>query len=135
MAIVSEGTTLADSTGSIANVRSISGPTQSAGDIDVSHLGTSGGYREYLPSFRDGGTVTFEVFYDPSENSHLTMAGGLPRHFNEQDTDTWTLTLSSGDAIEFDARVSELSGPNVSVDDAATMSVTLKVSGAVTFPS
>ena len=41
----------------IAEINSISGPNMSRDTIDVTSLDSTGGYREFIPGFRDGGTV------------------------------------------------------------------------------
>ena len=52
----SSGTFLA-----IAEVGSITGPNLSRASIDVTSLDSTGGYREFIGSFRDGGELTFEM--------------------------------------------------------------------------
>lgn len=133
--ITSQGVTLAANAVPIANVTSISGPNQTAGQIDTTALDTSGGYRTFIGGFRDGGEMTLELNYDSSEDSHKEAATGLKRYFNEGENESWTLTLSDSSAFTFDAAVTGIDGPNHGVDEVVTMSVTLKVSGAVTFPS
>jgi len=135
MAIVPTGTTLGYSGRTAANVRSITGPTQTINQIDTTHLGTSGGYREFLTGFRDGGECTFEMFYDPSEDTHKEAVGGLKHQFNLGTAIAWTLTLSDSSAITFSGILTGFEGPTVSDNEAVTISVTIKVSGAVTMPS
>lgn len=133
--VTSQGVSLEANSVAIANISSISGPTQSAGQIDVTALDTTGGYREFIAGFRDGGEVTFEFNYDGTATSHLEASTGLKRYFNEGNNETWTLTMSDATVITFDAAVTGLDGPNFGVDEAQTMSATLKVSGVVTMPS
>ena len=135
MALTPVGTTLGYSGRTAANVRSITGPTQTLGQIDVTHLGTSGGYREFLASFRDGGECTFEMFFDSSEETHQEDIGGLKHQFNLGTAITWTLTLSDAKAITFTGIITGFEGPVISDNEAVTISVTIKVSGAVTMPS
>lgn len=133
--ITSQGVTLSANSEEIANVTSISGPDQTAGQIDTTALDTAGGYRTFIGGFRDGGEMTLELNFDSTEDSHKEAAAGLKRYFNEGENETWTLTLSDSSVFSFDGAVTGLSGPNHGVDEVVTMSVTIKVSGAVTFPS
>ena len=45
----------------IAEINSIDGPDKSREMIDVTSLDSSGGYDEFVPSFRDGGMVTLNA--------------------------------------------------------------------------
>ena len=135
MALTPVGTTISMPGRVAANVRSITGPTQTLGQIDVTHLGTSGGYREFLASFRDGGECTFEMFYDPSEATHKEAVGGLKHQFNLGTAIVWTLTLSNAAVITFTGIITGFEGPVISDNEAVTISVTIKISGAVTMPS
>jgi predicted secreted protein len=111
---------------SIAEVNSISGPSMSRDTIDVTSLDSTGGYREYIPGFRDGGTIsltmnftntTFEIMqgdFEDEEEKYYEIV--LP------DTDTTTL--------EFRGIVTELP-LEISPDDKITSSVTIKITGEV----
>mgnify|MGYP001586374955 FL=1 len=61
----------------IAEVTSIGGPTQTSEKIDVTHLRSTSGYREYLPSFKDGGEVACVANYIPSDDSHASVINGI----------------------------------------------------------
>lgn len=133
--ITSEGVSLSANAEAIANVTSMSGPGMTAGQIDTTALDTTGGFRTFIGGFRDGGEITLDLNYDSTETSHQEDTGGLKRYFNEGGAETWTLTLSDSSVFSFDGIVTGLDGPNHGVDEVVTMSVTIKVSGDVTFPS
>lgn len=109
----------------IAEVKSISGPTMTREMIDVTNLDSTGGYREFIPSFRDGGTVTLAMNY--------TYAGysSLKDDFQSDTLVDYEILLSDGTSIEFGGYVQDLP-VNVTFDDAVTNDVTIKVSGEVT---
>jgi hypothetical protein len=48
----------------IGEVNSITGPNMSREFIDTTALDTSGGYRTFIPSFRDGGEITLDVNFE-----------------------------------------------------------------------
>lgn len=112
---------------SIAEIKTISGPTMTREMIDVTSLDSTGGYREFIPSFRDGGTITLSM--------NFTFAGYvlLKRDF-QSDTAipiNYEILLSDGSSIEFSGYVQDLP-ISVKFDDVVTNEVTIKVSGMVT---
>ena len=109
----------------IAEVKSISGPTMSREMIDVTSLDSTGGYREFIPSFRDGGTVTLAMLF--------TYAGYnlLKTDFQSDTLKDYEILLSDGSSITFSGYVQDLP-VNVTFDDAVTSDTTIKVTGEVT---
>ena len=110
----------------IAEVKSISGPTMTREMIDVTNLDSTGGYREFIPSFRDGGTVTLSM--------NFSYAGytALKADFQSDTLVNYEILLSDGTSVNFSGYVQDLP-INVTFDDAVTSDVTIKVSGEVTF--
>lgn len=109
----------------IAEVKSISGPTMSREMIDVTSLDSTGGYREFIPSFRDGGTVTLAMLFT------YTGYNTLKTDFQSDTLVDYEILLSDGSSIEFSGYVQDLP-VNVTFDDAVTTDVTIKVTGEVT---
>lgn len=109
----------------IAEVKSITGPSMTRDMIEVTNLDSTGGYKEYIPSFRDGGTVTLSMNY--------TYAGylKLKRDFQSDVLANYNIILSDGTDIEFSGYVQDLP-LTIKFDDAVTSEVTIKVSGMVT---
>jgi predicted secreted protein len=115
----------------IAEVTNLGGPTMTKEQIEVTSLDSTGGYREYIPGFRDGGEVTLSM--------NFTRAGYilLKAAFDGETTDNYKITVPSPNAITFDfaAFISNLSAPNATPDGAIAAEVTLKVDGQVTYES
>jgi len=109
----------------IAEVKSISGPTMSREMINVTSLTSVNGYREFIPSFRDGGTVTLAMLF--------TYAGYnlLKTDFQSDTLKDYEILLSDGSSITFSGYVQDLP-VNVTFDDAVTSDTTIKVTGEVT---
>jgi len=119
----------------IANVTSISGPTQSAETIDVTaHDSSSFPYREFVPSFVDLGEITFDINFDPSIASHQDGAStGLLHAMENRTLEDWQIVFPDGTImVEFNAYVVgfEMSLP---FDDKASASVTLRTTGSPTW--
>lgn len=108
----------------VAEVKSISGPTMTREMIDVTNLDSVGGYREFIPSFRDGGTITLSM--------NFTFAGYklLKQDFQSDVLINYEIYLSDGTSIEFSGYVQDLP-ITVKFDDAVTSEITIKISGFV----
>ena len=114
----------------ISEINTITGPSMTRDTIDVTTLGSTDGYREFIAGFRDGGTVVLSMNF--TRTQYATMKDDF-----ESDTlvnyevvlpDTATTTL------EFEGLVTEL--PLViAPDDKITLDVTIKISGTVTLNS
>jgi predicted secreted protein len=107
----------------IAEVNSITN-TKSRETIDVTSLDSTGGYRQFIASFRDAGTAalgmnftraTYELMNDDFEDSNLQ---------------NYEIVLSDPEStsVEFEGLVTEL-GLGITTDDKITSDVTIKMSG------
>jgi len=110
----------------IAEVNSITGPGLTADFIDVTSLDSTGGYKEYIRGFRDGGEVTL--------NMNFTLAGfnTMKDDFESDDSVNYQIILADTGAttIEFAGFVTDLP-LSITPDDKVTCDVTIKVTGQV----
>ena len=117
----------------IANLHSISGPTTSRDRIDVTHQATTGGYREYIGGLADGGEVTFDISYLPTESTHNATTGLLSYLDSGAKT---AIKVEWPDGVPttwtFDATISGFEA-TAAVDEQLKASVTLQISGAPNF--
>jgi len=114
----------------IAEINSVQGPDKSRAVIDVTHLGSTGGYREFIAAFRDGGQVVLEMNY--TRDGYLDMNDDF-----EIDTrvDYQIVLPDTGNTtMEFSGLVVNL-GLGVPLDNKITAPVTIKISGPVTITS
>lgn len=111
----------------IAEINSITGPGMTRDTIDVTSLDSTGGYREFITGFRDGGEVTLEM------NFTLDGYNQMKDDFEVDDTHNYQIVLPDTGAttLEFAALVTSLP-LSVPTDDKITISVILKVTGEVT---
>lgn len=54
----------------LANVTNISGPARTRETIDVTSHDSPDGWMEFLGGLKDGGEISLDVNYDPSETTH-----------------------------------------------------------------
>lgn len=114
----------------ISEINSINGPNMSREMIDTTSLDTTGGYRTFVPSFRDGGEVILSCNFD--RDNYITFLND----FQSSDISYWQIVFpdTGNTTFEFAAYVSAL-GQASPLDDKLTMDVTLKISGALTVSS
>lgn len=115
----------------IANITSISGPNLEATDIEVTDLSSTA--KEFLQGLEDSGTIDLEGFYDQTNTEHQEMRDNV----GANTAVNYQITLTQGspqETIQFSARVMSFS-LGQSVDEAVTVSMSLKIDGAVTWSS
>lgn len=111
-------------------VNTISGPGMSRDTIDATSLASTGGYREFITGFRDGGEVTFDMNFIHADVVKLfeDFDSNTARHFKIVLPDTVLSTFS------FDGLVTGIPH-SIPPDDKVTVSVTIKVTGQTLFYS
>jgi predicted secreted protein len=114
----------------VAEINSISGPNMSRDTIDVTSLDSTGGYREFIPGFRDGGEVTLSC------NWTLSAWSEWLDDFQSDAIVSYTIVLSNDEETEISfSGYCVGMGVEVPTDDKVTNEVTLKISGAVSISS
>ena len=108
----------------ISEILSLEGPTQSRETIDVTNLDSTGGYREFIGSFRDGGTVTLSMNFLRANYDllHADFESDTPGNYKI------TLPDTANTTIEFEGLVQEMP-LSASVGSQVTANVTIKVTG------
>ena len=115
---------------SIGQIVTFSGPGGTATVIDATHLGSTA--KEKVMGLADEGQLTFDIQYDPANVQHKALiddrADKVARSF--------MLVLADADAseIEFTAYVTGFSIEG-GVDALVMASVTLEITGAITWPA
>lgn len=111
----------------IANVTNIGGPERTRETIDVTAHDSPGGWMEFLGGLKDGGEISLDLNYDPSEPTHDLdddFDDVLPRNYrivilpDTDDEHTWQISgilTSVGDEFPY--------------DDKMARSITVKVTG------
>lgn len=111
----------------IAEVRNITGPGMTRDFIDVTNLDSTGGYREFIGGFRDGGELTFTMNFTRDGYDDLLL------DFEDDDARDYQVVLADTDATTFDFSGYVTALPlNIVADDAVTTDVTIKITGQVT---
>ena len=112
----------------VAEVRDINGPEQIAETDDVTNQSSPNYYRERVTTLLDGGDVTLECNYIPGNSSQLALLTAL----QARGVESFTIDQPSGGTVlAFQARISKWA-PKMPRDKAATLDITLAVTGPVT---
>lgn len=115
----------------IAEVRDITPPPMERDTIDVTSHDSTGGWKEYIGGWRDGGEVEFECNWLPT-NTTQDGVSGLLATFADNVTHNWKIVLPNAIAtVTFAAFLSKYE-PDLPIEEQGMLKVTLKVSGAVT---
>lgn len=115
----------------VGEMTSISGPTPDSEEIDMTHLRSVGGFREYLQSFKDSGEVSCEGNY-LAGNATQDGATGVRSLFLSGAVRGWKITFPDASYVTFDAYVKSI-GVNAAVGEKLGFNFTLRVTGAPTF--
>jgi predicted secreted protein len=126
MPIAAMGTTIKKSTGSaIAGLTEIGGLELSSDTIDTTTLDSTGGYRQFMTSFKDAGEVSLSGHFEYT--SHSTILDD----FESGTTASYTITFPNGASWIFDGVVTKFQ-TGFSLEDLISFEATIKVSGAPT---
>jgi predicted secreted protein len=114
----------------IANVTSIEGPGRTRETIDVTAHDSPDGWMEFVGGLKDGGEVSVDINYDPTETTH-----DLDDDFEDRDPRNYQIVILPGTADEVTwslaGILTELSD-EFPYDDKMSRSLTLKVTGKPT---
>lgn len=77
----------------IAMVKGVRGPSISGSTADITSFDSPNGFREFIGTLRDGGTLSFSINYDPGDTTHAALMSDLiagttrnfEMHFNDAD--------------------------------------------------
>lgn len=114
----------------LAEISNIDGPAMTRDFIDVTSLDSTGGYREFIAAFRDGGTVELTMNFTLSGYAQMKL------DYENDDAVNYEITLPNTDSttLTFAGFVTELP-LSIVPDDKITVDVSIKITGEVTLTS
>ena len=118
----------AGSYSTVSNATSIGFPAPEIDEIEVTNHDSVGGYREFLPGLKDGGTVDFEGVV-----SSDSVVSGLQNAFDATVVYNWRITTRSGATWTFDGYMASFGEGDAEIDSARTYAGSIRVSGKPTF--
>lgn len=117
----------------VAAVRDIDGPSMKLDLVETTNRGSSK-WRTRIGGLKDGGTVTFEIVYDPDAVTHVNASGGVVYPLTQGTSSAWTIefpTATTIASIAFTAFVTSFK-PKMPLEGAMMADLELTITGAVT---
>lgn len=112
----------------VPQVSNISTPQITADEEEITNHDSTGSYKEFAQTLKDGGQVDFEIVYDPANAMHQQLfsdmtAGTLL---------TWRIVLPGAvRTFQFDGFLRQFGG-SLNASSIARMSASIRISGAPT---
>lgn len=112
----------------IANIRRIRRTGKRRDNLEATDLDSTGGYREWITGFRDGGTFELETYWTPTNDTIFND------DFDDDDPHGYGVEFpDAGDYTRhFDGYVTEMGNVDITADGVLMMPVMIKVTGADT---
>lgn len=110
----------------LAEVLSVTPPEIAVETIEVTHMGSDDGFREYIAGLKDGGEVTVNLNYVEASATllqTLVLAG----------VETFRITFAGSSTYTFSGIPTAFTFDDVVIDDKMAMSLTIKVTGKPTY--
>ena len=120
VARVGTGITITFASGFLAEIIDVGGPGMTRGEIDTSHMGTTGGKTFKPTSLYDPGGLNVDIAFDPSETPPITSARAAV-----------TVTWPDGSTWAFNGFMTGYE-PTAPLEEKMTASCTIKASGSIT---
>lgn len=114
----------------VAQVRSVSGPSMSLDTVDVTTHDSSAGWREFVATLIDAGEISLELVWDPDLATHIQLRTDLTAR-----TDSRLFKVIFPDATSTEWIIPGIVTsyePNAPVDGELSATITIKADGAPT---
>lgn len=112
----------------VSEVKNIPGPSETSDEIDVTHLTSLGGRREFIQGFKDTEDLVVDCNYVPSN----TMQAQIRDDYSTGLVRIYQTTYPDSSTETFTAYVKGITS-NANVGDAIPFTFTLRVTGAVVY--
>lgn len=112
----------------IGKLTSIGEINQTADEIDITTLDSTGAYREYLQGFKDAGTLDVTGLYAPGDTSQQAFN----TLYQSGETVEWEIAFPDGSTLTFDGFVSGVNYGPIEVDGVPGFGGTIRLTGPVT---
>lgn len=123
-AISGYDTTLSVDSNAIAEIISTNISGMSGDDIDITHMESPDGFREFIPGLVDGGALDVTLNYTKAQRAALMALW--------REVETYTVTYPDGSTDVFDGYINDF-GQETPHDDKITCTASFKISGKPVF--
>ena len=114
----------------VPQVETLEMPMATTEELEATTLDNTTGYREYKPSFKDGGEMTVTVLFDPA--MHVTPEGGIWKLFQAGTTHELKVKLPSSPVFDWEGSgfVRDCGLQTIGPDELLKMQAVIRISGA-----
>lgn len=127
MTLYGEETILKLAGTAVPGLSEIGGPESSVAEVERTPLGET--HKRFRPSaITEAGTISFKLFWDPSEAQHLTIRG----YGNVSAIVAWEIEYSDGTTHGFNGFVTSANVTGGEQESEIMLEVELRIDGAVT---
>lgn len=131
MAKTAFGATISVGGVTLSEVVTIGPPNRTRETVDVTHHGSTDGYREYLTTLRDGGEASVTMNYVAGSASDDACRAA----YDDDDAVAVVIAVkaaSGTEDVEFNAFATDYAVDALEIDGKQTATLTLKVTGPIT---
>lgn len=127
-----DGATPVENFTTVAEVRNIAGPTETAAILDVTNHSSAGGVKEFILGLRDPGKITFDMNWIPTDPTQ-NQTTGLKFVFDQGTVKNYQIVLSNPahNTLHFAGIVDNMTKA-IPHDKELSMHVEIKITGPVT---
>jgi hypothetical protein len=115
----------------VANIASISLSGRNADEVDFTHLGSDGGYREFRQGFKDAGELQITVHFDPASATHLGGTRSIEALLTSGDVFNWEIHWPAKNKKAYGAGYFRSNDISFNVDDPVGGDASIRVTGQV----
>lgn len=130
LAFLTSGSDGAEVFTTVAEVTNVSAPGLSLDTVDATHMTSTGAWREYIATLKDGGEVSIDMNFAPEDTTHTNLIADLNNRTLRNFQIVWPNTAAT--TWRFSAFVTSFE-PSAPVDDKVSASVGFKLSGVPVF--
>lgn len=126
-----DGATPTEAFTAVAEIKDIDGPNLTRDSIETTSQDSTDGWREYIPGWRDGDTITVQANWLPSDATHDGTTGMLS-HFNDDDNHNYQIVTPTA-VNKTIAFAGHITGMPISIpmENQGQIEFQIKISGAV----
>ncbi len=116
----------------VAEVTDLDGPSFARDSIEVTNLDSTTGWREHIPGWREGDSITVSANWLPTNTTHDGTTG-MYSHFTDNVNHNYQIVLPTAIGLTI-ALTGHITGFPISlpIDEQAQVDFEIKISGVVT---
>lgn len=127
---IGDGASPTENFTALANMTNIDISGRKVDEIDFTHLASTGGYRENRAGFKDAGTISGTLHFDPTNTTHQDLESKL----NSGEVFNWRINYAGAGWSVHMTGQGFVTGDDIKINfnDPVSADVTIRVTGPIT---